>query len=80
MQYRLSDETIGQIAKLVQLAILTGTDVVDNMRLIRLTPGDSDKSSLEPTSEYLETFEANLQRLQDDIIKMSSGDEGNETG
>ena len=36
MQYKLSDETIGQIAKLVQLAILTGTDVVDVIFVVLL--------------------------------------------
>ena len=33
-QYNLSDEVITQIAKLVQLAILTGTDIVDNLRMV----------------------------------------------
>ena len=36
----LSDEVIGQIAKLVQIAILTGTDVVDNLRMMRLSEED----------------------------------------
>ena len=67
MQYRLSDETIGQIAKLVQLAILTGTDVVDNLRLIRVTPSEEGSSALDPTVDYLEVFESNLQKLQDQI-------------
>lgn len=33
---KLSDEAIGHIAKQLQLAILTGTDIVDNLRLIKL--------------------------------------------
>ena len=36
----LSDEVIGQIAKLVQIAILTGTDVVDNLRMMKLSEED----------------------------------------
>tara|TARA_R110001583_G_scaffold7985_21_gene39040 strand:+ start:8367 stop:8606 length:240 start_codon:yes stop_codon:yes gene_type:complete len=67
MQYKLSDETIGQIAKLVQLAILTGTDVVDNLRLMRVTPSAESGNTLDPTTEYIEVFESNLQRLQNQI-------------
>jgi len=33
---KLSDEVIGHIAKQLQIAILTGTDIVDNLRLIDL--------------------------------------------
>jgi hypothetical protein len=69
MQYKLSDETIGQVAKLVQLAILTGTDVVDNLRQIRVTPSDEDNNSLDPTAEYLDVFNSNLQKLQDQIAQ-----------
>ena len=71
MEYKLSDESIGQIAKLVQLAILTGTDVVDNLRLMRITPSEEGSLSLDPTSDYLEVFDTNLQKLQDQITDMS---------
>ena len=33
---KLSDEVIGHIAKQLQIAILTGTDIVDNLRMIDL--------------------------------------------
>ena len=74
MQYKLSDETIGQIAKLVQLAILTGTDVVDNLRLMRVTLSDEGSDTLDPTVEYLEVFESNLQKLQDQIANVEPGE------
>ncbi|MAI58926.1 MAG: hypothetical protein CML56_08115 [Rhodobacteraceae bacterium] len=72
MEYKLSDETIAQIAKLVQLAILTGTDVVDNLRLMRVTPSEGSADVLDPTAEYLEVFESNIQKLQDNIAKMNT--------
>jgi hypothetical protein len=72
MQYKLSDETIGQIAKLVQLAILTGTDVVDNLRLLRVTPSEEGDNFLDPTVEYLEVFESNIQKLQDEIASVET--------
>jgi hypothetical protein len=59
--YRLSDQTIAQIAKLLQIAILTGTDIIDNIRTIRLVT--TDDNQLDPTPEFLENFEINLNRM-----------------
>ena len=61
-KYRLSDEAIMQIAKLLQIAILTGTDVIDNLRLLSLVVED-DK--LKPDPEYLENFDTNIQSMID---------------
>ena len=33
--YTLDDDAISQIAKALQIAILTGTDIVDNLRQIK---------------------------------------------
>lgn len=65
MSYKLSDQTIGQIAKLLQIAIITGTDIVDNLRSIRLNVNDAEQ--LDPTQDYLENFEANLSRMIDNL-------------
>ena len=40
---KLTDEVIAHIAKQLQLAILTGTDIVDNLRIIKLQE-DKDNS------------------------------------
>ena len=37
---KLNDEEIAHIAKQLQLAILTGTDIIDNLRMIRLQEKD----------------------------------------
>ena len=39
---KLNDEVIAHIAKQLQLAILTGTDIVDNLRMIRLTAENNE--------------------------------------
>lgn len=70
MSYRLSDETIGQIAKLLQVAIITGTDIVDNLRTIRLRVGDGEQ--LEPTADYLENFERNLNRMIETLAEQTN--------
>ena len=58
--YKLSDEVISQVAKLIQLAILSGTDIVDNLRMLRLTDNDD---VLELDSEYSKNFEENLNNM-----------------
>ena len=70
MSYKLSDQTIGQIAKLLQIAIITGTDIVDNLRTIR--HNDNDAEQLDPTQDYLENFEANLSRMIDNLAEQGS--------
>lgn len=59
--YKLADSSISQIAKLLQLAIITGTDIVDNLRTLRLSTGDNN--SLVPDVEYLSQFEDNLNKM-----------------
>ena len=67
--FRLSDEAIGQIAKLVQLAILTGTDVVDNLRMMRLSSDIEDEGSLILEDEYRGQAEGHIQSLLGELEK-----------
>jgi hypothetical protein len=60
---KLNDEAIGQIAKILQVAILTGTDVVDNLRQVEFTTTD-DYLCL--TEDYKNQFEKNLTKMIDD--------------
>ena len=71
MEYKLSDAAIAQIVQLLQLGILTGTDVTDQLRILRLTV-DEDGNKLIPSPEFVEIFNENLQRLQDDADKMQT--------
>ena len=58
--YKLSDSAIAQIAKLLQVALLTGTDVVDNLRTMELTVVED---LLEPSQEFLEQNEKNVETM-----------------
>jgi hypothetical protein len=71
--YKLSDEVISQVAKLIQLAILTGTDIVDNLRMLRLTGNDD---VLELDTEYSKNFEENLNKMITEA-KDQDSNEGN---
>jgi hypothetical protein len=58
---QLTDATIAHISHLLQLAILTGTDVMDHFRLMRLVTTDSGKIMLDPL--YEENFKLQLDKM-----------------
>lgn len=60
-RYNLSDEFIAQLAKLLQMALLTGTNLADNLRLVQVTTNDEQKVVL--TEEYKKNFEANIEKM-----------------
>jgi hypothetical protein len=57
---KLNDDAIGQIAKILQVAILTGTDVVDNLRQVEFA---TVEGKLCLTEEYKAQFENNLSKM-----------------
>jgi hypothetical protein len=63
--YKLSDELIGQVAKLLQMALLTGTSIVDNLRLVRVTSTE-DESEVVLAPEYKEYFDNSINQLVDE--------------
>ena len=68
-QMQLGDDVIGQIAKLIQLAILTGTDIVDNLRSLKLVY-DEDKSKLSLSPSYVEIAESQIQKLVEEATSL----------
>lgn len=72
--YKLDDTVITNIAKIIQIAILTGTDVVDNLRLLSLTPcPNEEKLILDPN--YEKSFENNIKSLLESISEINKNDE-----
>jgi aromatic ring-opening dioxygenase catalytic subunit (LigB family) len=63
---QLDDSAIAQIAKILQMAILTGTDVVDNLRLMRLSPDDG---KLVLSEDYAEKFNNDVSHMVESIDK-----------
>ena len=57
---KLSDDTIGKIAQSLQMAILTGTDLVDNLRSLRLV---ETEGVLDPCPEFVKTWDENIQKM-----------------
>ena len=71
IKMKLNDEVIGHIAKLVQIAILSGTDVVDHLRTIRLTESDGE---LFLTEECVAQTEKNIETMLSDIVPLQTED------
>lgn len=58
---KLHDNTIAHIAKLVQMAIITGTDVVDHLRMMDLEVKDEDVLVL--CEEYKKNQDLSIQDM-----------------
>lgn len=59
-QFKLSDDAISFIAKTLQVAIITGTDIVDNLRTMRLVNVDG---ALTPDPLTVEVFNENIEKM-----------------
>ena len=71
----LNDTAIAQIAKLIQVAMLTGTDIVDQLRSLKLTVSD-DSISVDP--EYLDNFNSNLEKMLEEINQTNQQENSSE--
>ena len=62
--YTLDDSAIAQIAKILQVAIISGTDIVDNLRQLNL---HSDGGKLFVSEEYEKYFSENISRMLENV-------------
>jgi hypothetical protein len=60
--YQLGDDTIAIIRELVQFTLLTGTNIVDHLRVMHLEYHD-ELGKLIPTEEYIEAFNEMIVQL-----------------
>jgi len=59
----LHDSSIAHVAKLIQIAILTGTDIVDHLRMAQFEIGEDDKIRI--NQEYSDVFEEQIKKMLD---------------
>lgn len=75
-EFRLDDEVLAQVAKLIQLAMLTGTDVIDNLRMLRVSFAEDTiedtQDVLVLSSEYRERADEMLEKLLQDVEDFNS--------
>jgi hypothetical protein len=62
---KLNDTVIAQIVKLIQMALLTGTDIVDHLRMMILDQGEND--NLVMNSEYQKVFDASIEKMLQNV-------------
>jgi hypothetical protein len=62
-EFRLSDNVLRRIVQIIQEGFLTGTDVVDHMRLIKVQQSKEEPDQLELTQEYVEYVEKTHEQL-----------------
>lgn len=70
--FKLEDSVVGHIAKVLQVALLTGTDIIDHMRMIRLS--DSDQG-LVLEEEYKSAFDGSLDTMLENAQQKTSESE-----
>ena len=57
---QFDDSVVGHVAKILQMALITGTDIIDHMRMMRLS---SKESKLFLEEEYQKTFDVSLDTM-----------------
>ena len=57
----LDDTTIAQIVKLIQMALLTGTDIVDHLRMMLMEVNEDNKIVLD--KEYEKIFNEQIEKM-----------------
>ncbi len=71
----LSDSVIAHVARLLQVSMLTGTDIVDHMRMVRLTedasPHTGDKNMLTLDEEYSSIFDGTLDKMMENVSQQN---------
>ena len=64
----LGDPAIAEIARLLQLAILSGTDVTDHLRTLKLVVEDDVAY---PHPDFVEHLEATISRMAQEAAQLS---------
>ena len=69
---KLHDTTIAHIAKILQVALLTGTDIIDHLRLIDL---EEDGEFLVLNSEYSDNHNKSIEEMLNQVKKRQGNDD-----
>lgn len=72
--YNLSDNVIARIVQILQEGLMSGTDITDHMRMIRVEPDDT--GSLQLTQDYVKQVEEGYEKLNAEMLeKMKASNE-----
>ena len=62
---KLHDTSIAQISKILQMAILTGTDIVDHLRMVTLETQEDGMLYIE--KEYKKIFDDSISKMLSNV-------------
>ena len=68
---KLNDEVIAHVAQILQLALLSGTDIVDHMRMITL---EESNGELFLNEDYIKNHKDNIQKMLNDTLEKINED------
>ena len=68
--YRLDDEVVAEVARSLQRALLTGTDIVDHIRAIELNVARGS-NRIVLSEEYHDRTQANDQRIVEEAEELA---------
>ena len=71
--FQLSDDVIALVRELVQLSLLTGTNIIDHFRAVQLE--ELEPGKLYPTEEYINSYNAMVTSLSEAIEKAQTAEQ-----
>ena len=69
---KLNDSVIAHFVKLLQLGLLTGTDIVDHFRMVRLS---IEEEELFLNKDYEESKEENINKMLKEATELAASEE-----
>ena len=63
---KFNDEVIGHIAKILQMALITGTDIVDHLRMVSLEEKDGE---LFLNEDYALNHDQNITKMIEEALE-----------
>ena len=69
---KLNDSVIAHFVKIIQLGLITGTDIVDHFRMVRLKIEDAE---LYLDKDYEALHDENIEKMLDEASKMKTTDD-----
>jgi hypothetical protein len=61
--FKMSDDLIAVIREIVQLSLITGTNIVDHLRSVEIEVDNDSSTKLVPTIKYIEAYNAMVEEL-----------------
>ena len=69
---KFNDEVIAHVAKILQMAIITGTDIVDHLRMVVLEEKDNQ---LFLNEDYSQNYDSNIEQMISEIMEAQQNTE-----